>query len=281
VNRPSRLGNWSYEVYDCKLASETKAGTILQLSLYSELVAGIQGVTPERMYVVPPSETFETEPYRLLDFASYYRYVKERLESAVATVESTSSYPEPVPHCAVCRWSMDCDAVLRRDDHLSLVAGINRLQRNQLIAWETTTVVGLATLPIPLHHRPAQGSVDSYVRVREQARVQVAARVSRQPVYEILGMSEEHGFRILPEPSRGDIFFDLESDPFVGKTGREYLFGFVFRTAEDEAAYESRWGLNPDDEKKAFEWFIDSVMARWAEYPEMHIYHFTAYEPQP
>jgi predicted RecB family nuclease len=34
VERPSELGSWSYEVYDCKLACETKAATILQLSLY-------------------------------------------------------------------------------------------------------------------------------------------------------------------------------------------------------------------------------------------------------
>jgi hypothetical protein len=34
----SKLGSWSYEVYDCKLACEKKATTILQLSLYSELL---------------------------------------------------------------------------------------------------------------------------------------------------------------------------------------------------------------------------------------------------
>jgi uncharacterized protein len=37
-SRASKLGGWSYEVYDCKLACETKAATILQLSLYSELL---------------------------------------------------------------------------------------------------------------------------------------------------------------------------------------------------------------------------------------------------
>ena len=36
VERPSKLGDWSYEVYDCKVASETKTATILQVSLYSE-----------------------------------------------------------------------------------------------------------------------------------------------------------------------------------------------------------------------------------------------------
>jgi len=70
VERPSRFGDWSYEVYDCKLARETKAATVLQLSLYSELLATIQGVLPEWMYVVPPVEAFKPEPYRILDFAA-------------------------------------------------------------------------------------------------------------------------------------------------------------------------------------------------------------------
>ncbi len=47
LEKPSRLGNWSYEVVDCKLARETKAETILQLCLYSELVTELQGLEPE------------------------------------------------------------------------------------------------------------------------------------------------------------------------------------------------------------------------------------------
>ena len=38
-----RLGRWSYEVIDTKLARETKGATVLQLSLYSDLVAAVQG----------------------------------------------------------------------------------------------------------------------------------------------------------------------------------------------------------------------------------------------
>ncbi len=53
VERPSRLGAWSYEALDTKLAQETKAGAILQLCLYSELLEEAQGARPEHMYVVP------------------------------------------------------------------------------------------------------------------------------------------------------------------------------------------------------------------------------------
>src|SRR5207244_3361034 len=35
---PSAFGDWSYEVIDTKLSKETKAGTILQLGLYSEML---------------------------------------------------------------------------------------------------------------------------------------------------------------------------------------------------------------------------------------------------
>src|SRR5580765_1632993 len=43
VVTPSKRWKWSYEVEDTKLARETKATTILQLSLYSDLLAKIQG----------------------------------------------------------------------------------------------------------------------------------------------------------------------------------------------------------------------------------------------
>jgi len=42
VERPSKRWPWSYEVGDTKVAQETKAATILQLSLYAELLAKIQ-----------------------------------------------------------------------------------------------------------------------------------------------------------------------------------------------------------------------------------------------
>lgn len=280
VERPSKLGSWSYEVYDCKLARETKAATILQLSLYSELLEAVQGVLPESMYVVSPGESFHPEQYRVLDYAAYYRYVKARLQTAVTEDGGGSeTYPEPTPHCEVCRWRPDCETERRKDDHLSLVAGISRLQRKQLGNWGTTTVADLARFPLPIQERPDHGSRDSYVRVREQARVQVAGREQRRPVHEILEISEEHGLSLLPKPSAGDVFFDLEGDPFVGLSGREYLFGLVLADTEGPAKYECRWALTPADEKTAFQWFVETVMDRWTRHPSMHIYHFAPYEP--
>jgi predicted RecB family nuclease len=280
VERASKLGGWSYEVYDCKLACETKAATILQLSLYSELLESIQGVLPELMFVVPPGVDFQPEKYRVLDFAAYYRFVKARLERAVEQNRNgITTFAEPTAHCEICRWWQVCDADWRKQDHLSLVAGINRLQRKQLSTWEVTTVERLAVLPLPIPNRPDHGSREGYVKVREQARVQVAGRKCGKPVHEVFEVTDEHGLSLLPEPSPGDVFFDLEGDPFVGLGGREYLFGFAWVDQAGQQMYDLRWAMTAEEERRAFEWFVDSVMRRRSEFPGMHIYHFTPYEP--
>ena len=146
VEQASKFGAWSYEPYDCKLALATKAATILQLSLYSHLLAEVQDKCPESMHVVTPNGGFVPESYRVLDFAAYYRSVKRHLEEAVQDQSSNPSiYPEPIEHCEVCRWWAECDGQRRRDDHLSLVAGVSRLQRKQLHSWDVNTVVSLAS----------------------------------------------------------------------------------------------------------------------------------------
>ncbi len=313
VPAASRFGNWSYEAYDCKLARETKATTILQLAFYSELLAEIQRATsvvevtqtaasgsgeaqrtflwderqstasaslPEFMWVVPPTKDFAAEGYRVAEYAAYYRYVKERLETACASGAPAQTYPEPCTHCDVCRWFRECEARRREDDHLSLVAGIRRQQRDQLEVWATETVAKLAVLPVPLAQKPLHGSREGIVRVREQARVQVEGRTLARPVHEaLLPIVEGTGFCKLPEPSPGDVFVDLEGDPFIGECGQQYMFGLVTLGDEGTLRYQKRWAFTAEEEKRGFEWFVDEVMARRKKFPAMHVYHFGAYEP--
>ncbi len=283
VDKPSRFGNWSYEAYDCKLARETKATAILQLAFYSELLGEMQGGTPETLpeflWVVPPGNEFKGECYRVAEYAAYYRYVKTRLEKSCENGGLEEIYPEPCPHCDVCRWFRECDKQRRADDHLSLVAGIRRQQRNQLEDWNTETMAKLAVLPIPLKQKPLHGSTEGLEKVREQARVQVEGRSLKKPVYELLSIVDGTGFFRLPEPSRGDVFVDLEGDPFAGEGGQQYLFGFVAAGEDGKLNYEKRWAFSVKEEKSGFEWFVDQVMARLKKSPGMHVYHFGVYEP--
>ena len=279
IDRPSALGAWSYEVLDAKLARETRAGTVLQLCLYSHLVAGIQGVLPEFMHVIVPRADFEPVTFRVHDFLAYHRLIQRHLEAATSGAGGAAgTYPDPVPQCAICRWWRDCDRRRRDDDHLCLVAGISRMQIDELDDWGVTTLADLATVPLPLARKPARGTADTYVRVREQARVQFEARCSGRPVFELLPVIEAQGLCRLPAPSAGDVFLDFEGDPFVGTAGLEYLLGWA--TAPDAwPEYQCRWALGPATERAMFEAFIDLVMARLERWPDLHIYHFASYEP--
>jgi len=278
VTSPSRFGNWSYEVYDCKLAPVTKAATILQLCLYSSLLAEIQEREPEIMHVVPARRNFRSESYRFAEYAAYYRHVRRRLEEFCDSGTNCTSYPEPCAHCEICNWFSECDSKRRDDDHLSLVSGITRFQRNQFTRWETETMTKLAHFPIPLPQAPEHGSKETYERVREQARVQVEGRNKKQPVFELLPTSPGIGLSRLPEPSGFDIFLDLESDPFVGESGRHYLFGFVARDPNGDFKYEKRWSFSASQENEAFQWVIDRIMDAWRQAPVMHVYHYGAHE---
>jgi predicted RecB family nuclease len=280
VPRHSAKWKWSYEVLDSKLARETKAATILQLSLYSQLLEHAQGCAPETMWVIPPGNNFAGEEYRVAEYAAYFRYVQDRLARVVLNGNDHSTYPEPVEHCNVCRWFRECDAQRRADDHLSLVAGIRRQQRAQLEQWNTDTMAKLAILPIPLQQKPDHGSRDGIERAREQARVQVEGRTTNTLVHEpLLPPVEGIGLCRLPEPSPDDLFLDLEGDPFVDESGLQYLFGLAFRNPQGELVYQKRWALNREQEKQAFEWLVDEIMLRREANPRMHVYHFGAYEP--
>lgn len=83
----------------------------------------------------------------------------------------------------------------------------------------------------------------------------------------------------MPAPSPGDLFLDLEGDPFAGAAGLEYLLGFAEVGSNAEPSYHSRWALDAESERSAFEWLVDEIEIRRRAYPDLHVFHFTAYEP--
>lgn len=272
TSTPSKLGAWSYEAVDTKLAKDTKATSLLQLCLYSEMLEAIQGTRPEFAAIVPPSEDFATEEYRLDDFMAYYRMLKDNFLAHVHELskKKSSTYPEPREHCDVCRWFETCDRQRRSDDHLSFVANLTSSQRQDLSEFVITKLEELAVTQVIL---PS----DSLQRSREQARLQLLARTSGTPTFELLPLTPQRGLYRLPTPSPGDIFFDLEGDQFYGKKGLEYLWGYSFFEGTD-LTHRSHWSFTPAEEKREFERFIQFVVERRREYPDLKIYHYAPYE---
>lgn len=279
VETPSALGAWSYEVVETKLARSTKAGAVLQLCFYSDLLSRIQGAEPQRMHVVLGGGA-SPEQLRVQCYIAYFRKVRGEFEAA-CTLE-LETYPEPTEHCEVCSWFPLCDARRRNDDHLSLVAGISRNQRKALVERGVSTVAALAKLILPAKPKIERIGDAALVRIREQARLQVQGREEGRLIYELLRDVEEgRGLAALPLPSPADVFLDFEANPYVLEEGLEYLIGLATLPGNPtgEPDYECFWASSRMEEKKAFETFMAKVIERRRKSPEMHIYHYAPYEP--
>jgi predicted RecB family nuclease len=161
-----------YEVVDAKLARSAKARAVLQATFYSELVGAVQGHMPENMHLALGSQ--ELLHLRVADYAAYTRQVRRLLGTLAeddAQFPPADTYPEPVEHCAICRWRSTCQQQRRDDDDVSLVAGITARQRKALKQAGIATRRGFAALEeVPNLDRVNRQSM---TKAHAQARLQV------------------------------------------------------------------------------------------------------------
>ncbi|MFY9738118.1 MAG: TM0106 family RecB-like putative nuclease [Candidatus Cybelea sp.] len=278
VEVPSRLGDYGYEVVDTKLALAPKAYNLVQLCNYSEHLERLQGRLPEFGHVVFGNG--EEQRFRMNDYMAYYRHLKRAFldfanNSAFDRMEEPNEYPRKCKHCVVCTWNEACTNKRESDDHLSLVAWMRRDQIAKLEAGGIERVAQLALAEDD--RRPTGMSPETFIKLRRQASLQVRGRDSLEPIYELLECPPPLGFSLLPPPSAGDVFFDMEGDPlYEPGRGLEYLFGCWM--PDDDPAFRAFWGLDRAEEKRAFEQFVDFVIERRSRFPALHVYHYANYE---
>ncbi|CAN5712228.1 TM0106 family RecB-like putative nuclease [soil metagenome] len=294
---PSRLGDYHYQVADTKLAHAMKPSALIQIAAYVEQVEKIQGRPGVHVHVVTGGPQVGEHAFRTAEMMAFYRRARRAFEQAIDDelagpaqypIPRALSYPEPVEHCAVCRWYyVECRQRWRDDDALPQVASITRKQRETLAVNSIATMRAFSELTQPLQLeglRPKHH--DAMWRSREQARLQTASRGRDVPIHELLSperdpdghIAPNRGLTALPPPTEHDIFFDIEGDPFAFWQGMDYLFG-IWEPRSGEAGWQPIWALTIEAEKVAFEKVIDLFTGRWLANRQMHIYHYGSYEP--
>lgn len=263
VERPSNLGDFSYEVADTKLKRRPHPKHVLQLVLYSDLLTEVQGVAPEFAHVELGDGTRAT--LRLADYSAYARMARARLEGFVAN--PTPTRPIPCADCGLCRWADHCESVWQTEDSLFNVANISRGQVKKLEAAGIATMEALAKLD-----HPVRGLAENTrLRLTMQARLQ-HARKTGEPTFELRPPEPGKGFDLLPQPQRGDMFYDIEGDPhFEG--GLEYLHGVWF-----DGRFRAFWGHDHSAEAQALSELLAFFRDRLDAHPAARIYHYAAYE---
>ena len=271
IDTPSALGGWSYEAWDTKLARHARPSHLLQLAYYSDCVADIQGLPPHSMHLI--LGTGEHARFRFRDVSSYWRVVRERFLRSVRG--SCEISPYPVAHCDLCGYHEHCQHQWTVTDHLSLVAAIRRSQVARLNLVGVRTTADLAS-----HAGQVVGIGPAALdRLRHQATLQHHFRSTHQHRYDLLPPDHEIGLRLLPPPSEGDVYFDMEGHPFFdAEGGLEYLFGAV-TMEHGQPRFHAFRATDRAREKRAFEQFIDFVWERLRRWPDLHVYHYAHYEP--
>ena len=188
-----------------------------------------------------------------------------------------ATWPWPVYHCTICDFRHLCQAQRVAEDHPITVAGLGRLHAERLAAQGITTLTQLGETA-PGTHIP-RIRPETFERIRSQAALQLHFTRTGERLVELLPDEEDRGFRLLPPPSPGDVWLDLEGHPFFEPArGLEYLFGWCWRDDAGELRYEVVWGTDRQAEKAAFERFVDWVEARRRVHPDLHVYHYAQYE---
>ena len=194
------------------------------------------------MHVALGGSARTVEHGRVADYMAYYRTAQGRVRGPrgrgrrlrVGRDPPAGTYPEPVEHCDVCRWQIVCVAQRRADDDLSLVAGAPSRLRTRSQGG-TPTRRGLAAMELPLL-KPLEGVGVGLVERRGRRRPAIQVRANGRTLYELLpprgsptARSSRTGASRGREPRPGDLFFDIEGDPFALDDGVDYLFGILER----------------------------------------------------
>jgi uncharacterized protein len=271
IDTASHLGNYSYEVADTKLARTAQPKHVVQLCIYSELVAREQGLRPKNAHIMLGDSSRVT--LRVEDYRHYVDVVRGRFEAFCAGKHETQA--EPCSHCELCRWSERCTDEWEATDNLRLVARLSGAQATRLRAAGVTKLRELADLD---DRQIPKMQPETLRRLRAQARLQNVKRTTDQNCVETLPLEPHGGFARLPEPSDADLFFDMEGDPVYSADGSlEYLFGFHHVDAGQEK-FTAFWAHDRASEKKAFEDALDFITARIEQFPDAFVYHYASYE---
>ncbi|HKH51490.1 MAG TPA: TM0106 family RecB-like putative nuclease [Mycobacterium sp.] len=259
-----------YRLRDTKLARSVKVEALLQLAAYADtLAAAGVPVAGEVELVLGDGATANYRVDELLPVYLPRRAALQRLlDHHLAGGTAVNWEDHDVRACFRCP---ECAIQVRATDDLLLVAGMRVSQRARLIEADITTLTALARHDGPVSELPAR----TVASLTAQARLQIEPRVDGKPPFEV---ADPQPLTLLPDPHKGDLFFDFEGDPLWTADGREWGLEYMWGVLEVGGAFRPLWAHGRASERKALVDFLAMVRKRRKRYPKMHIYHYAAYE---
>ncbi|CAN5139289.1 TM0106 family RecB-like putative nuclease [soil metagenome] len=259
-----------YRVADTKLALSAKVEALLQLAAYADTLARAGVPVHDEAELILGNGT--AVHYQLDEIIPVYlprRHELQRLlDTHLAGGRPVAWEDDTVRACFRCP---ECALKVREHDDLLLVAGMRVSQRARLIDAGITTVTALATRTAPVPDLPQR----TVTALTEQARLQLAPRVDGKPPYVV---ADAQPLMVLPNPDKGDLFFDFEGDPLWTADGADWGLEYLFGVLDCSDDFQPLWAHDRNAERQALQDFLKLVRKRRKKHPNMHIYHYAAYE---
>lgn len=265
-------------VCDAKLARQAKPRALLQLGAYADQLRAMGLPTSPSTSLLLGSG--ERQDFPLTDVLPVFRERRDRFRQLMADhLDGNGVATWGAADISVCGRCPECQHAATVTEDVVLVAGVRMSQRRKLAECGISTVSDLASASSSV--RPAGMAEVTFRRIRTQARLQLGQMqaASGSPLgYELLPDAADSLAR-LPSPSEGDVFFDFEGDPLYDEgdprqVGLEYLWGEM----DTAGAYRARWAHSSAQERGTFEEFVDWLLERLRQFPDMHVYHYAPYE---
>ncbi len=271
----SALGDYYYQPCDTKLTKTVRPYFLMQLCAYSWILEAAQGRLPDECSLVLGNQ--EVETFRIQQFYAYFHYLKDDFLSFQGNF-SVSQCPDPAFCTDFGRWETYAKALLNEMDSLALVANIRKSQIKKLNRAGINTLSALVETEKSYISGVSEGT---FSKLKAQAKIQKQSKGKDIPNFEVIEHDNGKGLSALPPASRLDVYFDIEGHPLVDG-GLEYLWAVSYIDADapkgKQHAYKDWWAHTEEQEKHAFELFIDWVYERWQQDNKMHIYHYASYE---
>jgi predicted RecB family nuclease len=274
-NIKSKLGDYSYEVLDTKNTTRVKPDHIFQVAIYAELLEKVQGIQSKNFYII--LKQMKKEGMKLNNVSDFVQMQKKKFEKFIET-EIDKVKPEKCNYCPRCPWEDTCKNIWKEKDSLDLMWGMRKDTRKAFQKLNIDTILKLSQQKID----KVYGDINIEISRKfiNFAKLIIKERKSQKPEYEFYedNIDEIKGLRRLPEPSKSDLYFDIESTQEHDSEGKlEYLLGVYYEQNNDKK-YKVLWSHNREDEEKnvvkLFVFFDD----HFKKYPNAFIYHYGSYE---
>jgi uncharacterized protein len=270
-----------YFVLDAKLAANPKPENLLQVGLYIDALIEIGFNHPGKHGLLMGDRSLAL--FDQIDLLPATREARKKIQQAAERLansqdhswlqwENLEKFCPTAALCKKCDYEQLCIDQRHAVDHLQLVANIRKDQISKLNQVGIHTLSQLAAMDDS--DCPSDLKLQSFLKIRNQAQVQNETNKTGKPVFRLI---PNPAIEVMPPPSQGDIFFDMEGFPYYGPGGLEYLFGSIVRD-DQGTAFIPYWAHDRQAEAKAFADFIDFAVDRLKRYPDAHIYHYAAYE---